>query len=283
LFIAFTRGKNFVIVQSTHGGKKVPEPQHTIESVAGCNISLMRAGIGAPLLFLHGARGSSQWLPFMDALAANFEVFVPEHPGFGKSETPPWLDNIADLAYFYLDFIDKLGLSGVHLVGTSLGGWIAAELAIRNETSLSTLTLVAAAGLHVKDVAKGDIFMWSAAELARNLFYDQKYSEWMLLATPSDAEQDMQLKNRLTTAKLGWQPRLYDPHLAKWLHRITVPTLIVWGANDKLVPTPYASAFGDAIPGARVQIFDNCGHLPQIEKSQEFVAAVTAFLQGARR
>ncbi len=259
------------------------EPRRTNETIAGCKISLMRAGSGSPLLFLHGARGGSQWLPFMDALAANFEVWVPEHPGFGKSETPPWLDNVSDLAYFYLDFIDKFALSGVHLVGTSLGGWIAAELAVRNQTSLATLTLVAAAGLHVKGVPKGDIFMWSASELARNLFYDQKYSEWMLLVAPSEEEQDMQLKNRLTTARLGWQPRLYDPHLAKWLHRITIPTLIVWGADDKLVPAPYASAFGEGIPSARVQIFENCGHLPQIEKSQEFVATVSAFLLGARQ
>lgn len=261
----------------------MPEPLRTNETIAGCKISLMRGGSGTPLLFLHGARGGSQWLPFMDALAANFEVWAPEHPGFGNSETPPWLDNVADLAYFYLDFIDKFALSGVHLVGTSLGGWIAAELAVRNQTSLATLTLVAAAGLHIKGVPKGDIFMWSAAELARNLFYDQKYSEWMLLVTPSEEEQDMQLKNRLTTARLSWQPRLYNPHLAKWLHRITVPTLILWGADDKLIPAPYASALGEAIPGARVQIFENCGHLPQIEKSQEFVATVSAFLQEAHQ
>jgi pimeloyl-ACP methyl ester carboxylesterase len=137
--------------------------------------------------------------------------------------------------------------------------------------------------VHVKGVPKGDIFMWSAAELARNLFHDPKYAEWMLLAQPSEEEQEMQLKNRLTTAKLGWHPRFYNPHLAKWLHRITVPTLIVWGANDKLIPAPYASAFGEAIPGARVEMFNNCGHLPQIEKSQEFVATVSAFLQGARQ
>lgn len=261
----------------------MPEPQRTDEIIAGCKISLMRAGSGTPLLFLHGARGGSQWLPFMEALAANFELWVPEHPGFGKSETPSWLDNVADLAYFYLDFIDKFSLSGVHLMGTSLGGWIAAELAVRSQTSLATLTLVAAAGLHVKGLPKGDIFMWSAAELAQNLFYDQKYSEWMLLAQPSEEEQEVQLKNRLTTAKLGWHPRLYNPHLAKWLHRITIPTLIVWGADDKLVPQGYAAAYHNAIPASRVQIFENCGHLPQIEKAQAFVDAVTSFLQGAHR
>ena len=94
----------------------------------------------------------------------------------------------------------------------------------------------------------------------------------------------MQLKNRFTTAKLGMAAALHNPHLAKWLHRITVPTLMVlWGGNDKLVPAPYASAFRDAIPSARLEIFENCGHLPQIEKQQEFVAAIiTAILQRAR-
>jgi len=208
---------------------------------------------------------------------------VPEHPGFGKSEMPPWLDNIGDLAYFYLDFMEALGLKGVHLLGTSLGGWIAAEMAVRNQYSLATLTLVAAAGLHVKGVPKGDMFMWPLPELARNLFYHAKYAEWMLLAEPSEEEQNLQLKNRLTTAKLGWQPRIYNPHLAKWLHRITIPTLVLWGANDKLIPAPYAAAYRDAIPGARQIIFEECGHLPQIEKPQEFVAAVTGFLKGARR
>ena len=243
----------------------------------------MRAGSGDPLLFLHGAGGGGQWLPFMNALSRDFEVFVPEHPGFGKSDTPPWLDNVADLAYFYLDFVEKFRLRGVHLVGASLGGWIAAEVAVRNQTPFTTLTLVAPAGLHVKGVPKGDMFMWPFPELVRNLFYDQKYAEWMLLAAPSEEDQDMQLKNRLTTAKLGWHPRFYNPHLNKWLHRITIPTLVLWGANDKLVPPPYAHAFRDAIPGAGLQIFRDCGHLPQIEKSEEFVAAVTEFLQGARR
>src|ERR1700744_1850571 len=105
------------------------EPRRSIEQVANCNISLRRAGIGDPLLFLHGASGASQWLPFMDELSKHFELFVPEHPGFGRSATPPWLDNVAGLAYFYLDFVEALGLKKVHLMGLSLGGWIAAELA----------------------------------------------------------------------------------------------------------------------------------------------------------
>jgi pimeloyl-ACP methyl ester carboxylesterase len=256
--------------------------RRSIEQIAGCSVSVQRGGAGQPLLFLHGARGAGRWLPFMEALSQNFEVIVPEHPGFGQSQTPSWLDNIGDLAYFYLDFIEELRLEQVHLVGASLGGWIAAEVAVRNQRSLRTLTLVAPAGIHVPGVQKGDIFLWSAQELAHNLFYDQKLAEAMLREEPSQEELDIQLKNRLTTAKLTWQPRLYNPHLAKWLHRVTLPTLILWGAEDKLIPPQYGPAFRDLIPNARLEILPNCGHLPQVEKMADFVGTVTRFLQGVQ-
>src|SRR5208282_4052770 len=99
------------------------EPRQSFETIAGCKVNLRRAGRGEPLLFLHGAQGVPGWLPFMAALARRFEVIVPEHPGFGSSDTPDWLDNVADLAFFYLDFMAALGLKRVNLVGTSLGGW----------------------------------------------------------------------------------------------------------------------------------------------------------------
>ena len=121
--------------------------------VKDCNIALMRGGTGQPLLILHGASGAGAWLPFMRTLADKFDVVVPEHPGFGSSDTPDWLDNIHDLAFFYLDLLDQLDLDGVHLVGVSLGGWIAAELAVRSTQRLSSLTLVDAAGIHVPGVA----------------------------------------------------------------------------------------------------------------------------------
>ena len=123
--------------------------------IGDCRIRLMRGGAGRPLLFLHGAGGAGIWLPCMARLAQKFDVIAPEHPGFGASDTPDWLDTIADLANFYLDFLDQLDLRGVHLVGSSLGGWIAAELAVRNTSRLASLTLVGAAGIHVNGVAAG--------------------------------------------------------------------------------------------------------------------------------
>lgn len=253
----------------------------TFATINGCKIRMMRGGAGSPLLFLHGARGAGAWLPFMDKLAQDFDLLVPEHPGFGGSDTPDWLDNVGDLAYFYLDAIAELGLDKVNLVGTSLGGWIAAELAVRCCDRLRSLVLSAPAGIHVKGLPKGDTFMWSAAEMTRNLFHDQTVAEAALQRPQSEAEQFTEMKNRLTMAKLTWQPRLYNPHLHKWLHRITVPTLIIWGDDDKIIPTGYGPAFAALIPGARLEIIAKCGHLPQVERSDEFVGKIAGFAREA--
>ena len=115
--------------------------------VRGTRIHVLRGGSGPPLIFLHGASGHVGWLPFLEALSQSFDVLAPEHPGFGASDDPRWLDRPSDLACFYLDMIDALKLDGVHLIGTSLGGWIAAELAVRNTSRLGSLTLVCAVGI----------------------------------------------------------------------------------------------------------------------------------------
>src|ERR1700704_6168934 len=146
-------------------------------TVNGCTIGQMRGGSGPPLVVLHGASGAGTWLPFMAALAEKFDVIVPEHPGFGASDTPDWLDNIHDLAYFYLDFLDALDLTGVHLAGLSLGGWVAAELAVRDTARLASLTLVGAAGIHVKGVAQIDPFLRTDEQRIRDFFYDQKCAD----------------------------------------------------------------------------------------------------------
>ena len=261
----------------------MPEVKESTLRVDGCAVSVKRAGQGEPMLFLHGARGASRWLPFMASLAERFDLMVPEHPGYGRSEMPEWLDDVGDLAFFYLDFIKALGLGRVHLVGNSMGGWIAAELAVRSTRDLATLTLVSAAGIHVKGVPKGDIFLWSPETTMRNVFADPKFAEAALATPLSDEEQDLQLRNALATAKLGWQPRLYDPQLRKWLHRIDVPTLLIWGDSDKVFPPAYGEAYRDLIPSARLEIFERCGHLPHVELAEKFVRTLTGFVAEARR
>ena len=251
-------------------------------SIRDCRIRLMRGGAGAPLLFLHGGGGVGIWLPCMAQLAKKFDVIVPEHPGFGASDTPPWLDTVGDLANFYLDFLDQLGLSGVHLVGSSLGGWIAADLAVRNATRLASLTLIGAAGIHIDDVAQVDTFLSDEEKRIRDLFYDQLLAEAVIAGSQRPEQEDAALKNRMTTAKLSWQPRNHDPHLCKWLHRIKMPTLLIWGDHDRVFPKDYAFAFQRLIPGAKAVIIADCGHLPQVEKGDAFAAELEAFI-GAMR
>jgi pimeloyl-ACP methyl ester carboxylesterase len=257
--------------------------EESFETIDGCRIKLMRGGAGEPLLFLHGAGGARVWAPFMETLSQSFDLIVPEHPGYGASDMPQWLDNVGDLAYFYLDLIDKLGLDRVNLVGTSIGGWIAAEIAVRNDTKLKSLVLSAPAGIHVKGLQKGDIFLWSPEQYARNLFHDQKMAEAWLARPVGEDEQLAAMKNNLATARLAWQPRLYDPDLHKWLHRVSVPTLILWGDDDKVIPPGYGPAYQKLIPGSRLEVIKDSGHLPQIEKAKEWTGKVTGFIREVAR
>jgi len=251
-------------------------------AIRGCRIAVRRAGSGPPMLILHGAADASTWMPAMAELAANHDVILPEHPGYGASDTPDWLDTIPDLANFYLEFLDQLDLAGVDLVGHDLGGWIAAEIAVRNPRRLASLTLVAAAGIHVKGIAQLDPFLRNDEQRVRDLFHDPTRADALVDRVRHPEHEDVELKNQTTTARLTWQPRGYDPHLAKWLHRIALPTLLIWGAHDRLFPTDYALAFQKLIPGAKLAIIPDCGHLPHVEQRGAFLAALADFLHGRR-
>ena len=236
--------------------------------VDGCRTHLRRGGKGEPLLFLHGASGAPAIMPFMEKLAQRFEVLVPEHPGWGLSAEPDWLENIHDVAYFYLDFLEQLDLRNVTLVGSSMGGWIAMELAVRDTARLKSLVLVSPAGIAAPGVQPADIFLMPPEELVRNLFVDEKLVQ-ARLAAPEDV--DISLKNRHTTARLAWEPRLHDPFLPKWLHRIDVPVKIIWGKQDRILPVEFVAEYRRLLPAAEIQILESCGHLPHAEKVDEFV------------
>jgi len=242
--------------------------------VLGCKVHLRRAGKGNPLLFLHGASGAPAVLPFMEKLAERFDVLVPEHPGYGQSDEPAWLENIHDMAYFYLDFLKHLGLKEVTLVGSSMGGWIAMEMAVRDTSRLSSLVLVGPAGIAAPGVKPADIFLMSPEEVVKGLFFDQKLAAARLAIPETPESIDVGLKNRHTTARLAWEPRLHDPFLPKWLHRIDVPVKIIWGKQDKILPAAFASHYQKLFPKAEMFLFDDCGHLPHVEKAEKFVEAV---------
>jgi pimeloyl-ACP methyl ester carboxylesterase len=245
--------------------------------VDGCRIRLRRGGSGVPLLYLHGANGAPVIQPFMEKLATRFDVLVPEHPGYGLSGEPEWLENIHDMAYFYLDFLTALNLKNVVLVGGSMGGWIAMELAVRDTSRIQSLVLVAPAGIQAPGVQPADIFLLSNEDQVRRLFHDQKIAEARLAAPVTPEAMDIELKNRHTTARLAWEPRLHDPFLPKWLHRIKVPAKIVWGREDRILPVGFVDRYRKLMPEAEVEIIEAAGHLPHSEKPEQFCDSVFKF------
>jgi pimeloyl-ACP methyl ester carboxylesterase len=248
--------------------------QQSYVTVDGCRVNLRRGGRGQPLLYLHGASGAPVIMPFMEKLAERFDVLVPEHPGYGLSEEPAWLENIHDIAYFYLDFLKALALEKTVVVGTSMGGWIAMEMAVRDTARIASLVLVSPAGLSAPGVQPADIFLMPDEELVRKLFHDQKHAEARLAAPATPESIDIALKNKHTTARLAWEPRLHDPHLPKWLHRIEVPLKLIWGREDRILPVAFVEEYRRLLPGADVHVIEGAGHLPQAEKPDLFVDLV---------
>lgn len=246
-------------------------------TILGAKIHLRRAGNGPPLLFLHGAGGIPVWLPFFDKLAESFSLVVPDHPGFGESDTPPWLRNIGDTGFYYLELIEALKLTKPHVVGNSMGGWMTAEAAVRDSAPFGRITLISPAGIRVPGVQSGDPFIGSPEENIRALYHDQAFAERALAAPITPEIADIQLKNRYTFARLAWQPRLYNPDLERWLFRIKAPVQIVWGNEDKLLPVAYAQAWLKQLPKARFLPIANCGHLPHVERPDEVANAIKSF------
>jgi pimeloyl-ACP methyl ester carboxylesterase len=255
-------------------------PIEEMITINGAQIRLLRGGrAGAPpLVFLHGAGGHTGWMKFLDELAEDFAVFAPEHPGFGRSDDPPWLDDIGDLAYFYLDLIETLGLDRVHLMGTSLGGWIAAELAVRNQTRLASLTLVGAVGITANGKPIDDIFRMPVDENLRRFYADPARAA-RRLGDMANVDMNLVAKNRTIVMRLAYRPRFHNPDLAKWLHRITVPTLLVWGDKDGLVPVEFGKAYQALIRGSRLVVLENAGHAPFDEQKDGFLATFRGFLR----
>jgi pimeloyl-ACP methyl ester carboxylesterase len=253
-------------------------PREEVLTVTGCRTHLLRGGEGPPLLTLHGGGGGGVWQPWMARLARRFHVIAPELPGFGRTDTPDWFETIHDSAYFVLDLMEALGLDPAHIIGHSLGGWVAAEAAVRSTGRMASLALVAPAGIHVKGVPKPDIFLMTPEELTRARFHDQRLADALLAEAPDGEALDRRLKNSFATARLMWAPRGFDPHLEKWLHRVRVPTLVVWGAEDALLPAgPYAERWASLLPLAETCIIPQCGHVPQVERADAFCDALEAF------
>jgi pimeloyl-ACP methyl ester carboxylesterase len=247
-------------------------------TVAGVRTHLLRGGRGTPLLVLHPEFAANRWFPYHDNLAAHFQVFAPDHPGFGQSERPEWLEGVDDLVFHYVDLLDALGLDRVSIVGTSLGGWIAAELAVAHPERIGRLVLVGAAGIKVDGVERFDVFLHPVEETLRHLFYEASRAA-QLLPTEFGPEVIVRGYREATTlARLSWNPYLYNPKLQRRLQRITAPTLVVWGEQDSFLPPAYGEAYAQLIPRATLRTIPQCGHLVPYEQTEQFTQHVLSFL-----
>jgi len=247
-------------------------------SVAGVRTYMQRGGRGVPLLVLPPEFGSHRWFPYHEALAAHFQVYAPDHLGFGESERPEWLEGVDDLVLHYVDLLDMLGLERVSVIGTSFGGWIAAEFAVAYPQRVERLVLVGAAGLKVDGVERFDVFVHPIEQTLQHLFFDQSRVA-QLLPTELGPEVIVRgYRESTTLARLTWNPYMYNPKLARRLRRVTAPTLVVWGQEDSFLPPAHGEAYAQLIPHATLQIVPRCGHLVPFEQTEVFVRHVRGFL-----
>lgn len=253
-------------------------------TVAGRPTVIMHAGDGPPFVYLHSTLGEAVlWLPFYQKWAKTFHVYVPTHPGFGQSGGFDQMDSIEDMAFHYIELFDALGFEEVCLGGVSLGGWIAAEMAVRWPERVRKLWLADAPGLWVESEPFPDIFriLQDRDALRKLLFHDPTSAmATLIIKDQPDPEQMLAAYQSMTVlARMVWE-RPYDPKLSARLHRIQCPTLLVWGAQDRLVPPSYGEAYRQHIKGAELKLIPNCGHLPMFEREGEFVELLTAFCKG---
>ncbi len=254
--------------------------------VLGRRIHEIRGGEGEPLLYLHSAMGEAVWLPHLQQLAARYELHAPAHPGFLTSQGIEEIRDIEDLVMHYLAYMDRMGWESVNLIGMSLGGWIAAEIAARYPERVKNLVLVSAVGIWIPEQPIADIFAVDSRfpeRFTRLLFHDPDCPAAKMIPSPGDMslpeEMLVNIMNALAaTAKIGWNPLLHDPRLEAMLPRVRAATLVLWGASDRIVPVEYGEKFARLIPDAKLQIVPACGHLIPLEKPAEFDQAVTGFL-----
>ncbi len=252
-------------------------------AVKGTPWPIRRHGNGATVLVLHGSTGAAAWAGTQEALSHTNTVLLPTHPGFDGTTRPDWLDRISDLANAYLELIDTQGWGRVHVVGHELGGWIAAEMAVRQPDTLASLSLISTQGLPVAADAVGiDTFLLTDEQRWLDSIHDPALARDLAAQPRDEAEAIAAIRNLEMAARLTWQPRGYDLDLAKWLHRLKMPVQVVWGANDRILPPAHAQAWAEQLPHARVELIDACGHLPQLEQPARLNDCLAQFIAQAR-
>jgi pimeloyl-ACP methyl ester carboxylesterase len=245
---------------------------------------------GRQILLVHGINNISPQAPFLAPLAEHGDIIAPSHPGFGHSPRPEDFDTMYDLVRLYLAVLDELPADNVTMIGFSFGGWIAAEAAVCRPRKLDRLVLVDPVGIKIGGREQRDIahfFNTSPEELNRRAWHDPTNRPpgiyglgWHTAIGEAMSDEAMitLARNWDALCIYAWRPHMYNPQLKHWLHRIEVPTLVLWGGSDRIVTPEYGRAYSGLIPGSRFAMIEDAGHHPELEQPRAFVAAVAEFL-----
>ena len=245
-------------------------------------VHLMKGGAGKPLLIFQDDLGSPGWLPFYGELAKIFTVYVPAHPGFGKSERPWWMRSVRDLSVTHKWLLKVLGLESLPVVGMGFGGWVAAEMATSCQHTFDRIVLVGAVGVQPLEGQIVDQFLLSGEEYAKLCFHNPaKFEELYGSETTADQREAWEV-NREMAIRVAWSPYMFDQALPHLLGSVDTPTLVIQGKDDKIVPASCGRRYADLLPNARLEVLDECGHCADVEKPEELASLITGFISSAR-
>lgn len=251
---------------------------HAVAQYPDLSLNLSEAGTGRPALILHGGGGPATVAGLAGHLAKTMHTITPIHPGWDGTPRPAWLTGIDDLALAYLHYLQDLGLRDVLVVGSSLGGWTASEMAVRDTAGIITgLVLIDAVGVHVEAEPITDFFALDAHGVAEYAWHDSARFYRDPAGIPAD-QLAIQQGNMATMRVLAGDPSMHDPKLLRRLRRIDLPALLLWGESDRIVTPAYGAAYADAFGNGRLQVIPEAGHLPQIEQPEATFAHIDTYL-----
>jgi pimeloyl-ACP methyl ester carboxylesterase len=242
-------------------------------------LTLAEAGDGRPVLILHGGGGPATVAPLAAHLARTAHTLTPTHPGWDATERPAELTGVDGLATAYLQLLHARGLRDVLVVGSSLGGWIAADMAVRDTAGLITgLVLIDAVGIHVDSEPIRDFFALDARGVAEYAWHDAARGYRDPALVPPAQLAAMQA-NMVTLKLFAGDPYMHDPELLGRLQQVDVPALLLWGESDRIVTPAYGAAYADAFRAGRLQVVPRAGHLPHLEQPEATFALLDAHLR----
>jgi pimeloyl-ACP methyl ester carboxylesterase len=248
---------------------------------ADLEVTVDQHGDGRPVLLLHGGGGPPSMGPLPSALAEDFAVMTPVHPGFAGTPRPEWFTGIDDIALSYLQLLEHRDLRDVLVIGSSIGGWIASEMAVREHQRITGTVLLNAVGITVDGIELADFFSLTPQQLIAYSFHDPAAAPDPTQLPPQ--ARDIQAANAATLAVYAREPYMHDPKLRRRLALVPTPVAVIWGQSDQIALEAYGRAYAASFPNARFEPIPNAGHLPHLEQPDQVLGAIHRFADETTR